>query len=111
MKTIDLRILEEHPGLAESITLQVSGSDLLSFADKLAQDTAQGVREAIQAENKSDELLTRQQVAEMLSVTLTSLWHWDKKDILKPVRIGSKVRYTRSSVEAALINKGGQGNE
>ena len=102
MKTIDLKILKEYPELAQNITLQVNGGDLLSFADKLVQDTAQEVEARIQAENKQDELLTRQQVAEMLSVTLTTLWHWDNKNVLKPVRIGSKVRYRRSDVETVL---------
>ncbi len=111
MKTIDIKILKQYPEIAKSITLQVSGSDLISFADKLVQDTAQEVEARIQAQNEPDELLTRQQVAEMLSVTLTTLWHWDNKNVLKPVRIGSKVRYRRSDVEQALINKGGQRDE
>ncbi len=99
---MDFKLLASEPELAKNITLQVNGSDLLIFADKLVQDTANEVENRVKAENKPDTLLTRQQVADMFGATLTTLWHWDKKDVLKPVRIGSKVRYRRSDVEKAL---------
>jgi len=102
---MDLTILQTSPGLAKDITLQVNGTDLLTFANRLVQNTANEVELRIRAENKPDELLTRQQVAEMLGVTLCTLWHWDNKDILNPMRIGNKVRYRRSDVEKALEKK------
>ncbi len=103
---MNLKILQSNPELAKDITLQVKGNDLLNFAQTLASDTAAEVQAAIKAENKLDELLTRQQVCELLGVTLTTLWHWDNKNVLNPMRIGSKVRYRRSDVEAAI--KGGK---
>ena len=99
---MDIDILRHHPELAKSITLTISGADLISFAETLVKDTAQEVKQAIQAENKPDELLTRQQVAEMLGVTLTTLFHWNNKGILPTIKIGNKVRYRRSDVEKAL---------
>jgi excisionase family DNA binding protein len=99
---MDLQILTSNPELAKDITLQVKGSDLLDFATRLVQDTASEVEAKVKAENKPDELLTRQQVAKMLGATLTTLWHWDNKNILNPVRIGTKVRYRRSDVEKAM---------
>ena len=77
----------------------------MEFADRLVSQTAKEVEEIIRAENKPDELLTRQQVADMLTVTLTTLWHWEKKGILTPIRIGNKVRYLRSDVEKSLEKK------
>jgi len=98
----NLQILQTSPGLAKDITLQVNGTDLLTFADKLVKDTAAEVETRLKEQNKPDELLTRQQVADMLGVTLTSLWHWNNKGILPTIKIGSKVRYRRSDVEKAL---------
>jgi excisionase family DNA binding protein len=99
---MDLQILQTNPELAENITLQVKGNDLLNFAGELVSKTAAEVEARIKAENKPDELLTRQQVAKSLNVTLSTLWHWEKKHILVPVKIGRKVRYRRSDVEKAL---------
>ena len=99
---MDLSILQTSPELAKDITLQVNGSDLLNFADKLVQDTATEVEAKVKAENKPDELLTRYQVADMLNVTPTTLWHWNNKGILPTIKIGNKVRYRRSDVEKVL---------
>lgn len=106
MNTIDIEILKKYPEVAKNIKIEVSGNDLLTLAKDAATRAANDVREIINAEKKQDELLTRQQVAEMLSVSLVSLWHWEKKKILVPLKIGSKVRYRRSDVEKAMT-KGG----
>ena len=99
---MNLSILQSNPELAKDITLTVKGNDLLTFAKTLVKETAAEVEQKIKAENKPDELLTRQEVAEMLGVTLTTLYHWNNKGILPTIKIGNKVRYRRSDVEAAL---------
>ena len=100
---MNLSALQELPAeVAQNLKLEVSGTDLLTFAEEVATKTAKEVREAIKEESKPDELLTRQQVAEMLGVTLTTLFHWNNKGILPTIKIGNKVRYRRSDVEKAL---------
>lgn len=47
--------------------------------------------------------LTRQEVAKMLSVDISTVHNWTKKNILKPVGIGSRVYYKRIEVENALV--------
>ncbi|EMY3554093.1 conserved hypothetical protein [Flavobacterium psychrophilum] len=49
-----------------------------------------------------NEYLTRQQVATMLGVDLSTLYNWNKKKILCPVGIAGRVYYIRSEVEASL---------
>lgn len=51
-----------------------------------------------------DILLTRQQTAELLGVSLVSLWDYTRKDMIQAFRIGtsSKVRYKKSDVLEAL---------
>ncbi len=51
---------------------------------------------------KQIEWLTRQETADLLSVSLVTLWAWNKNEILVAYRIGNKVRYKRSEVENAL---------
>ena len=50
------------------------------------------------------EYLTRQEVAEILKVSLVTLSDWNKKKILNPYRLGNLIRYKRSEIEQALIS-------
>lgn len=47
-------------------------------------------------------LLTRKQVSEMLSVSVVTIIDWDKKGVLKPLRIGNRVRYQLIEIEEIL---------
>ena len=49
------------------------------------------------------ELLTREETAEYLKISLSTLWHWSKKGILPSYGIGKRVYYKRSEVESSLI--------
>ncbi len=55
--------------------------------------------------------LTRNEVAELLKVDLSTLWNWQKKSKLVPFGIGNRVLYRRSDIDSALIllgkDKGG----
>lgn len=55
---------------------------------------------------KPTEWLTRDEVAEMLHVSLCSLWLWQKKGKLIPFGIGNRVLYKRSDIESVLIPLG-----
>jgi excisionase family DNA binding protein len=46
--------------------------------------------------------LTRQQTAQMLGITLSTLHDWTKNGIIQGTRIGTRVRYRQSDVENAL---------
>lgn len=51
---------------------------------------------------QADELLTREQTAEMLHVSLLTLRNYSRKGLLHPKQIGRRVLYTRADVVAAL---------
>ncbi|KAB3719411.1 helix-turn-helix domain-containing protein, partial [Phocaeicola vulgatus] len=38
----------------------------------------------------------------MCDVCDTTLWHWSKKNYLKPVKVGNKVRYRQSDIQKIL---------
>ena len=48
------------------------------------------------------EYLTRQRVAEMFDVDLSTIHNWSKSGKLKPLGIGSRVYFLRSEVEASV---------
>ena len=47
--------------------------------------------------------MTRQEVADMLSVNLSTVHNYCKKGILKPYGIGSRVYFKRMEVEDAIV--------
>jgi hypothetical protein len=49
------------------------------------------------------EYLTRQQVAGMFDVDLSTVHNWCKSGKLKPLGIGSRVYFLRTDIEACLI--------
>ena len=53
--------------------------------------------------NKVDELLTRQEAAKLLGVSLVTLNEWSKKGIVVGYRIASRVRYKKTELEQSLV--------
>jgi len=49
------------------------------------------------------EYLTRQQVAQMFNVDLSTIHNWCKSGKLNPLGIGSRVYFLRSEIESSLI--------
>lgn len=49
-----------------------------------------------------DEYLTRKDVAKMFKISLVTVHEWSKKGILKPHKIGTRVRFKKTEVMAAI---------
>lgn len=47
--------------------------------------------------------LSRKDVSELLGVSLPTLHQWGKQGILKPYKIGNRVRYRQSDIEETLL--------
>ena len=47
--------------------------------------------------------LTRQDVADMLQIDLSSVWNWTKKGVLTSYQISGRVYYKLDEVEQAII--------
>lgn len=50
-------------------------------------------------------ILTKQETADLLSVSLKTLNRWEKDGILVPFRIGVNVRYRRADIEELIGRK------
>ena len=68
-----------------NIKLEITGEDLRNFSEELISRAVNEVATAMQ-DNKEDCLLTKE----------------DKKGYLKPVKVGSKVKYRESDVNKIL---------
>ena len=81
----------------EATTAEDLKKDILSGVDKAIEKVAM----ALQNPNE-EKLLSREETANLLSISLVTLWDWTKKDIIPAYRIGYKVRYKKSEVLQAL---------
>jgi len=92
--------LQSNPEIAESLQLTVNVNELKDFADYLIE---KGKKE--RKEPEPEVLLTPKELANKFNVSLVTLWHWDKRGLTKPVRIGNAKRYRLSDVEKILSNE------
>jgi len=90
-------ILKTNPELAGTLTISTNPSDLKEFADYCIEKGRQE-----KPEPKPEEYLTPPELAEKLNISLVTLWHYDKKGITRPVRIGNTKRYRLSDLEKFL---------
>ena len=84
-----------------NIKLEVTGEYLLLFSHQLISRATHELSTAI-AEAKKEKYLTKEEVKKMCDVCDTTLWHWSKKNYLKPVKVGNKVRYRQSDIQKIL---------
>lgn len=82
--------------------LQISAGDLCEFANQLINSATEVARLQIQRADISKELLTIDEVAEMLKVSKMTLHRWDKNGVLKKIEVGG---HRRSDVEAVTLNR------
>lgn len=52
--------------------------------------------------------VSRKQLSAIIDVSVVTLIDWDKKGILKPLRIGNRVRYRMSDIELILEESTGE---
>lgn len=86
------------------ITLSVTPEDLLFLVQQtIAAAKAELLPLMVSAAQEA--LLTKKEVMEKFGVCDTTLWNWNRKNTLIPVKIGKKVMYRLSDVERAIIER------
>ena len=84
-----------------NVTLAISANDLREWHKEVIVDTRRELEQAVIAD-KAETYISAKQVAEMLSVDLSTLWRWEKRGYLLPAKIGGKRRYKFSEVKSIL---------
>ena len=83
--------------------LQLENVTASEFRSEIVKDVTKALLSYSENQNKEEEaILTRQQTADLLSISLVTLWEWTNKNILQAYRIGKKVRYKKKEVLSAL---------
>ena len=83
----------------------LSAKDLLDFANEILAGAKMIAQLELEKSQYSDELLTIEEVCELLKVSKMTLYRWDKLGILKKIEVGGKRRYRKSDVEAVTFNR------
>ena len=81
----------------DHISLTLTAKGIAALTRELSEHLL--AEKAAHAANETDEgLLTKQQVMETLAVSSTTLWLWEQKGYLIPVKIGRKVFYRSKDI-------------
>ena len=81
-------------------TVQVQGISAETLLGKFDELKSQ-IKE-LQQQPQADRLLTRDETAKLLGVSLVTLHNWTKANILTAYRVGNKVRFKENEVLSSL---------
>lgn len=87
-------LIESEANLQIVVTL----SDLKEFALTIVSEAMA----AKEAERKEEKYLTPDEVADMVGVSKNTLWRWEKKGYLIPIKFGRKSFYKQSDINKIL---------
>jgi hypothetical protein len=85
----------------EKLLVQLSVQELQELIAKSVTEEVNKLIKVIQmipAENDENKVITREETAKLLNVSLTTLYLWNKNDILKNKKINSRVYYLKNDV-------------
>lgn len=84
--------------------ISIKISDLIEANEALVAKTVKDMEQMITDQNM-ETYPSREKVAELLGVDMSTLWRWAKKGILVPIEIGGRRRYRMSDVRRLFNNK------
>jgi excisionase family DNA binding protein len=84
--------------------LQIENISAENFKKEIISDFTNALKGFANPSQSLDSniLLNRQETADLLGISLVSLWEWTRKDIIPAYRIGNKVRYKKNEVLDSL---------
>lgn len=85
--------------------LQIENTESSELIPKILNGLKEILKEHSKDSENSEILLTRAETAQMLSISLVTLWKYTKDDVIPAYRIGTKIRYKKSQILAALKQK------
>jgi hypothetical protein len=80
---------------------QISKNLLLVEIDQIIEKRLKSTFQTPQPTDKSDTYIDQKRVAELLDVSVVSVWEYEKKQLLKSYRIGNLKRFLLSEVMAS----------
>ena len=87
-----------------NVSITICAKDLLEVINYTVSVTRKELEQCI-IEDKLEAYMTPKDVSVMLGVHVTTLWHWNKRNYLKPIEVGGKRVYLQSEIKAMLSKK------
>ena len=83
------------------VRVEMNAEDLMAFSHTLIQRAKDELGSMV-TEAQKERMLTKAEVKILFGVCDTTLWNWQNKGILTPVKTGNKILYHESEVRKAL---------
>ena len=84
-----------------SITISVNAADLRNVVVEIVKQERQRIKDAIEASRELP-TMTRSQAAKALNIHVNTLDRWAADGYITPIKIGTKVLYKPSEIDAIL---------
>ena len=91
-----------------NVTLSVTPADLREFALAIAKEIIDSTKEVVENPLQKD-YFTMAEATGIFRVDFSTLYNWNRKGYLKSFKIGGRVYYRRSDVEALLQDRQSNG--
>lgn len=84
--------------------LMVSYDELKQIIVEIVREEREQTEKRIR-ESREVAAVSRNDASKMLSVSLNTLWRWEKDGYLVPKRVGTKVMYLKSDIEKLITKR------
>ena len=88
------------------IITELHGISPEEFRELIKSDMRQELKELSKYFTPIDPIIwvTRKEAAELIGVSLVTIYNWTKAGVINPYKIGSRVRFKKSDIEKILLN-------
>lgn len=90
--------------MTKSILLEnVSSQEFTELITNVFKKELEDFKKELSTQSENDDLLSREQLLELLQVNASTLWHWQNKGRITVYKFANKCYYKRSEIMQSLI--------
>ena len=82
--------------------IETTPEELNELIQNGVKNQLESLKKDLKNQSNIDEVLTRNEVCELLKINPSTLWQWTKKGKVKSYNIANRVYYKRSEIELSL---------
>lgn len=82
----------------------VSTEQLTELITNVFKTQLQDFKKELSNQNENEDLLTREQVLELLKINASTLWHWQNKGRITVYKFANKCYYKRSELMTTITS-------
>ena len=99
------QLVEEIRKTPEHISISLTGTGLIELIKAIRLVLLEEAEIEKANSSNQDELITKKEVMENLNVSPTTLWIWEKRKYLVPVKIGRRIFYKHQDIKKIVEGK------